>query len=159
MSHTYNPETDLKIERVLDVPPNLIWAAWTQPEHLKKWFAPKPWTTSHCEIDLRVGGGCSTTMRSPEGQEFPNMGCYLEIIENEKLVFTDALLPGFRPAPNPFFTAIIELEPHDNGTKYTVHAVHKDIEGRKKHEAMGFFEGWGTVMDQMVQEIKNQTTA
>jgi uncharacterized protein YndB with AHSA1/START domain len=157
MSHAFNPETDLVLERTLDVPPHLIWAAWTQPEHLKKWFAPKPWTITHCEIDLRPGGMCSTTMRSPEGQEFPNLGCYLEIVENKKLVFTDALLPGFRPAPNPFFTAVIELEPHGNGTKYTAYAIHKDAEGRQKHEAMGFHEGWGMVAEQMVQEIKNQS--
>jgi uncharacterized protein YndB with AHSA1/START domain len=154
MSYAFNPETDLKLERILDVPPHLVWKAWTTPEHLKNWFVPKPWTISHCELDVRPGGLCSTTMRSPEGQEFPNVGCYLETIENKRLVFTDALLAGFRPAPNPFFTAIIELEPHGDGCKYTAYAVHRDAEGRDKHEQMGFHEGWGTVVEQMVEAIK-----
>lgn len=116
--HQIDPELDLVLERVVDVPPRFVWAAWTQPEHIKKWFAPAPWTTTDCEIDLRPGGMFRTVMRSPEGQEAPGVGCYLEIIENEKLVFTDALAPGYRPSVNPFFTAVILLEPHGEGTKY-----------------------------------------
>ena len=55
--------------------PNSSGRAWTTPEHLKKWFTPAPWTTVDCEIDLRPGGIFRTVMRSPEGQEFPNVGC------------------------------------------------------------------------------------
>ena len=102
--HDYKPDSklDLVLERVVDVPPELVWAAWTRPEHIVKWFTPEPWTTVDCEIDLRPGGIFRTTMRSPEGRDFPNLGCYLEIIENEKLVWTDILLPGYRPAANFF---------------------------------------------------------
>src|SRR4029077_16465362 len=82
---------DLLLERVVDVPPELVWAAWTVPEHVKQWFTPAPWTTVDCEIDLRPGGIFRTVMRSPEGQEFPNVGCYLEIIKSRKLVWTVAL--------------------------------------------------------------------
>jgi len=75
-----DPKLDLVLERVIDVPPDLVWTAWTKPEHVKKWFVPAPWTITHCEIDLRPGGIFSTTMRSPEGQEFPNLGCYIEVV-------------------------------------------------------------------------------
>jgi uncharacterized protein YndB with AHSA1/START domain len=156
MSYVFNPETDLKLERILDVPAHLVFKAWTTPEHVKKWFVPKPWTITDCHIDLRPGGAFVTTMRSPEGQEFPNAGCYLEIVPDQKLVFTDTLLPGFRPSPNPFFTAMLLLEPHGTGCKYTAYAIHKDSEGRDKHAQMGFHEGWGTVVDQMVEEIKKE---
>ncbi len=147
----FNPKTDLMLERIVDVAPELVWAAWTQPEQLKQWFAPRPWTTVHCEIDLRVGGLCSTTMRSPEGQDFPNTGCYLEIIENKKLVFTDALGADFRPSDKPFFTAAIILEPYGTGTKYIAHAMHKDETVRQQHEDMGFHAGWGMCLDQLVE--------
>lgn len=155
----FNPQTDLVLERVTDVPPALIWAAWTQPERLKQWFAPKPWTTPDCQIDLRVGGLCRTTMRSREGQDFPNTGCYLEIVENQKLVFTDALGADFRPSEKPFFTISITLEPHGTGTngtgtKYTVVAMHKDAAGRQTHEEMGFHVGWGICFDQMIELLK-----
>jgi uncharacterized protein YndB with AHSA1/START domain len=152
---TINPKTDLVLERIVPVTPELVWVAWTQPEHLKKWFAPKPWTTVHCEIDLRVGGLCSTTMRSPEGQDYPNTGCYLEIIPNQKLVFTDALGADFRPNEKAFFTATILLEPHGTGTKYTVIAMHKDEATRQQHEDMGFQAGWGMCLDQLVELMTN----
>ena len=152
-STPFNPKTDLLLERIVDVAPELVWAAWTQPEHLKQWFAPKPWTVSHCELDLRPGGFSSITMRSPEGQDFPNTGCYLEVIENRKLVFTDAITSGFRPSENPFFTAIITLEPHGSGTKYSAHAMHKDEASRQKHEEMGFHVGWGICADQLAAAV------
>lgn len=100
-------------------------------------------------------------MRSPEGENFPNLGCYLEIVKNEKLVWTDALLPGFRPAITPvsgaemWFTAMIHLEAEGDRTNYTAIAMHRDEADRKKHEAMGFHEGWGICTDQLVKLIKN----
>ncbi|MFN4165621.1 MAG: SRPBCC family protein [Ferrovibrio sp.] len=151
---TIDPKLDLVLEREIDVPPALVWKVWTQPEHLKHWFVPKPWSVTDCEIDLRPGGIFRTTMRSPEGQEFPNLGCYLEIVPQQRLVFTDALLPGFRPSEKPFFTAILSLTPQGSGTRYTAIAIHRDEAGRKQHEEMGFEHGWGTVVTQMVEYIK-----
>jgi uncharacterized protein YndB with AHSA1/START domain len=151
-----DPKLDLVLERVVDVPRELVWKAWTTPEHLRHWFCPRPWTTTECEIDLRPGGIFRTTMRSPEGQEFPNLGCYLEVVPNERLVFTDALLPGYRPSKEPFFTAMLTLEPSGKGTRYVAYAIHRDEDGRKKHEEMGFHDGWGTVVDQMVEYIKKE---
>jgi hypothetical protein len=89
-----NPQLDLRFTRIVDVPKDLIWRAWTEPELLKPWFCPLPWKTVDCEIDLRPGGIFRTTMQSPEGKEFPNTGCYLEVTPDKKLVWTNALLPG-----------------------------------------------------------------
>jgi uncharacterized protein YndB with AHSA1/START domain len=94
-------QLDLSFERMVDVPPEVIWTARTTPEQLKQWFCPLPWRTVDCEIDLRPGGLFRTVMRSPEGQEFSNTGCYLDVIPNRKLVWTNALDPGFRPAKGP----------------------------------------------------------
>jgi uncharacterized protein YndB with AHSA1/START domain len=158
--HKLNPKLDLYFERIVNVPRELIWQAWTNPQHLKKWFCPRPWTTIECEIDLRAGGIFSSIMCSPDGLQFPNQGCYLEIIENEKLVWTSALLPGFRPAPRAisgadlFFTAIILLEPHEQGTKYTAIAMHKDAADCESHREMGFEEGWGKALDQLIEVTK-----
>lgn len=149
-----DPKLDLVLERVVDVPLELVWAAWTKPEHMVNWFAPLPWTTTHCEIELRPGGILHFIMRSPEGKDFPNTGCILEVVPNQRLVWTDALLPGYRPSEKPFFTAIIALEKQGKGTRYTATAIHRDEEGRKQHEAMGFHEGWGTCLDQLVAYAK-----
>ena len=150
----FDPRLDLVLERVVDVPRELVWTAWTRPEHLKKWFTPAPWTVTDCEIDLRPGGIFRTVMRSPEGKEFPNVGCYLEVVPNERLVFTDALLPGYRPSEEPFMTAIVALESHGTGTRYRATAIHKDEAARKRHEEMGFDRGWNTALDQLVALVK-----
>lgn len=150
-----DPSLDLVLERVVEVRPELVWKAWTEPEHVKRWFTPAPWETIDCEIDLQPGGVFSTTMRSPEGQVMPaDPGCYLEIVENRKLVFTDALGPGYRPKSNPFFTAVILLEPEGSGTRYTAIAMHVDEAAKRKHEEMGFFDGWGKALDQLVDVAK-----
>jgi uncharacterized protein YndB with AHSA1/START domain len=151
---TPDPELDLVLVREVDVPVELVWEAWTTPASVKQWFCPKPWTVTECEIDLRPGGVFRTVMRSPEGQEFPNTGCYLEIVPGRRLIFTDTLLPGFRPSPKPFFTAALILEPIPMGTRYTAMAIHADPDARKTHEDMGFHSGWGTVVDQLVAHIK-----
>lgn len=161
MRHQPDPERDLVLERVVDVPPALVWAAWTTPEHLKQWFTPAPWQTVDCEIDLRPGGMFRTVMRSPEGEEFPNTGCVLEVVEGRKFAWTGALGPGYRPrgrgevAGVPFlFSAVITLEPHGSGTKYTALAIHGDPADRATHAAMGFHQGWGAALDQLVALAK-----
>lgn len=165
VKYGFNPELDLSFERIVEVSPTQIWAAWTTPELLKQWFCPLPWQTVDCEIDLRPGGLFRSVMRSPEGQEFPNVGCYLEVIPNERLVWTNALEPGFRPAKPPvaspghecaefLMTAVIALQPHAQGTRYSAMVLHADKASRDKHAAMGFEEGWGIALDQMIAMIK-----
>jgi uncharacterized protein YndB with AHSA1/START domain len=165
MAYSINPELDLILEREVDVTPEEIWHAWTTPEHLKKWFCPLPWKTVACEIDLKPGGLFYTVMESPEGQQYPNSGCYLEVIPNKKLTWTNALEPGFRPAKVPeqspghecaelMMTASIVLEPIAHGTRYIAYALHPDAASRQRHEAMGFEQGWSMVLDQLVAEIK-----
>ena len=101
-----------------------------------------------------------TVMRSPEGEEFPNLGCYLDVVTNERLVWTNALAPGYRPAAQPsscvpfFFTAVISLEAHARGTKYTGLVMHSDEQHTQQHAAMGFHDGWGTTLDQLVALAK-----
>ena len=110
-----NPKLDLVLERELDVPVELVWKAWTTPQHLREWFAPKPWTITACDLDLRPGGAINFTMRSPDGDEYPNTQCYLEVKPFERLIITDTLLGGYRPSANPFFTAVLEFAKNGNG--------------------------------------------
>ncbi|MEX2249357.1 MAG: SRPBCC family protein [Parvibaculum sp.] len=154
-----DPKTDLVLERVVDVSPNLVWRAWTEPEHLKKWFTPRPWETVDCRIDLRPGGEFYTAMRSPEGETMEGgSGCYLEIEKERKLVWTSALGPGYRPSVarvhDLFFTAWILMKPQGKGTKYTAIAKHPDEASAKRHAEMGFQDGWGAALDQLVAYMK-----
>ncbi len=151
---TINPELDLVLDRFLDVPPSLVWEAWTKPEHLVHWFTPDPWKTVACEIDLRPGGAFQTTMRSPEGVDHPSEGCFLEVIPNERLVWTDALCRGYRPNPKSFMTAAVVLSPEGSGTRYTAYAIHSDAATKNQHEEMGFHDGWGKAVEQLVAYVK-----
>ena len=149
-----DPKLDLVLEREIDVPVELVWRAWTTPEHLREWFAPRPWTITACDLELRPGGAINFTMRSPDGQQYPNTHCYLEVTPFERLIITDTLHGGYRPSPNPFFTAVLDLAKNGKGTRYKAIAIHGDEAARKKHEEMGFHDGWGTVVTQMVEYIK-----
>ena len=154
---TPDPKLDLVLERRIDVPPALVWEAWTKPEHVRHWFVPKPWSLSDCEIDLRPGGAFRTVMRSPEGEDFPYTGCYLEVTPSERLVWTNVLLPGYRPSGHsdgPLFTVYVTIEPEGAGTHYVATVLHRDEESRVKHEAMGFHHGWGAALDQLVALAK-----
>jgi len=94
-------------------------------------------------------------MQSPDGKEVNDRHCcYLDIVPNERLVWTDALLPGYRPSGEPFITAVISLQPDGRGTRYTATAIHRDEATRNNHEEMGFFDGWGTVADQLAAYVK-----
>jgi uncharacterized protein YndB with AHSA1/START domain len=151
MDRPIDPELDLVLERVVPVPVKAVWAAWTIPHHVVKWFTPRPWTTVACDIDLRPGGLFRTVMRSPEGEEFDNVGCFLEVVEPQRLVFTDALGADYRPRAEPFMTAEIILTAEGTGTRYRAIARHCDIERRNKHEDMGFHDGWSKALDQLVE--------
>lgn len=143
---------DLVFTRVVPVPPRLIWRCWTEPALLVQWFTPHPWKTTHAEVDLRPGGAFRTVMQGPDGQVMDEpAGCWLEVVPHSRLVWTDALAPGFRPRANPFMTAILTFDEEAGGTRYTARVMHKDEADRERHAAMGFEQGWGAALDQLVE--------
>jgi uncharacterized protein YndB with AHSA1/START domain len=149
MKPNLDPNTDLSFTRTLAVPRRLIWECWTEPEHIPNFFVPAPHKVTTVDIDLRVGGRFNTTFEV-EGNLMANEGVYLEVVPQVKLVFTDAYTEGWKPAPEPFMTAILLLgDAPDGGTTYTAIARHRSPDSRKAHEEMGFYDGWGTVATQL----------
>lgn len=146
---------DLVLERTIDAPPEKVFRAYTDPAILSQWFAPKPWSISDMVLEPRPGGRFNFVMHGPEGERFPNSGIYLEIVENRRIISTDALTPDWKPAGAPFMVARIDLEPTGDGrTRYKATASHWTEEAMKQHEQMGFHEGWGQVADQLNQIVK-----
>jgi uncharacterized protein YndB with AHSA1/START domain len=152
---TATPASDreLVLTRLIDAPREKLFRAWTEPELMKQWFTPRPWTTPVIEVDLRPGGSNLIVMRGPDGTEFPNRGVYLEIVKNERLVFTDAYTKAWEPSEKPFFTGIITFEDEGGKTRYTARALHWTVADREAHEKMGFHEGWGLCADQLAELV------
>ena len=150
-------ETDLVLERILDAPRALVWTALTTPEHIKKWWAPRPYQTPEVELDLRPGGRFYNRMTGPEGFDAKGNGCILDVAMGERMVWTSALGPGWRPndlGPEGCgalaFTAIMSLEDAGNGkTLYRAIAMHRNPADAETHAKMGFHDGWGTCADQL----------
>ena len=146
---------ELVLTRVIEAPREKLYRAWTEPELLTKWFAPLPWTTPKAVLDVRPGGASFVVMRSPEGQDMPNRGVYLEVVKNERLVFTDAYTKAWEPSPKPFMTVILTFEDLGGGkTRYTARVRHWTAADRETHEKMGFHHGWGICADQLAALAK-----
>lgn len=142
-------DRDLVLTRIIDAPREKLFRAWTQPDLLRQWFTPLPYTTPHAELDVRPGGSNLVVMRSPDGQEMPNRGVYLEVVENERLVITDAYTEAWQPAPKPFMTLVLTFEDLGGKTRYTALVRHWSVEDCETHEKMGFHAGWGKATDQL----------
>jgi uncharacterized protein YndB with AHSA1/START domain len=152
---TLDPERDLEISRIIKAPRSDVWDAWTRPEQFAKWWVPAPALCRVAEMELRPGGAL-TTLISEDGAEFgPHLSaCYLEIEAGRRMVFTNALVGGWRPAEQPFITAVITLDDHDLGTAYRAVVMHKDPETRNTHQELGFYDGWGTVAGQLAAFVE-----
>jgi uncharacterized protein YndB with AHSA1/START domain len=149
LDQAFDPDRELVLERRLAAPRAAVWRCWTEPELLVRWFTPAPWQTASAELDVRPGGSSRVVMRSPEGEEFPNLGVYLAVDPGWRLVFTDAFTEAWVPSERPFFVGEITLADEDGGTRYRAVARHWTAEACREHEAMGFHEGWGKAADQL----------
>jgi len=155
-SFAVNPKTDFVLERFIDAPKRLVWEALTRPEHLKEWYMPREWgAVSRCEMDLRPGGAFSIDITVGDGREVPNLGCFLDVVPMERLVWTSMLFPGYRPAvfDDIPITAIITMESVGNGTRYLFTALHRDEADYQKDMESGWKEGSEIAADQLVAHV------
>ena len=140
---------ELTLTRIIDAPPEKVYRSWTDPALIVQWFTPPPFVTVSAKLDVRPGGSSLITMRGPDGIEIPCPGVYLEVVENERLVFTDAYSKAWEPSAKPFMTAILTFENLDGKTRYTARILHWTAADKEAHEKMGFQEGWGIATDQL----------
>jgi len=146
---TFPADRELVLSRLIDAPPAHVYRVWTEPALLQQWFAPAPWTTPLAQLDVRPGGASVITMRGPDGQESTYHGVYLDVVENQKLVFTDAFTSAWEPSEKAFMTVIASFAEEAGKTRYTARVRHWSSADRATHEQMGFAQGWGLCADQM----------
>jgi len=142
-------DRELVLTRLINAPREKLYRAWTEPALLKQWFAPKPYTTPSAEMDVRVGGSSLVVMRDPQGNDLPCPGVYLEVVPNERIVFTDAFTKAWEPSAKPFMTSLLTFENENGQTRYTARVRHWTVADREAHEKMGFHQGWGLCTDQL----------
>ena len=157
MIGSINPDLDLTISRVIKAPRSVVWSAWTAPAKFEQWWVPAPAKCKVLEMELRPGGPLITQISENGGDFMPHLsGCFLEIVDGERIVFTNSLVGGWRPAEDPFMTAIITLQDHPDGTDYLAHVMHKNNADRNMHEKMGFYDGWGGVVEQLARLVEQR---
>lgn len=153
-----DPQLDLVFERFIHAPRHLVWEALTQAEHLKQWYMPRQWgRVSHAELDLRPGGIIRIDIAVAGGPDAPNLGCVLEVVPMQRLVWTSMLFPGYRPAvfDDIPITAIFTLETAGNGTRYVFTALHRHAADLEQNKASGWQQGTEIALDQFVAHVKS----
>ncbi|HEX8446131.1 MAG TPA: SRPBCC family protein [Sphingomonas sp.] len=146
----FSPDRELTLTRWIDAPRGAVYRCWTEAALLKQWFVPQPWTVPEAEVDVRPGGTSRILMRGPDGTENLTIGVYLEVVPDERLVFTDAFDAAWAPkSGQPFMLGIITLSDENGGTRYTAQVRHWTVEATQQHAAMGFDAGWGQCADQL----------
>jgi uncharacterized protein YndB with AHSA1/START domain len=157
MTRTFNPELDLTITRIIKAPRASVWKAWTQRALFEQWWVPAPAKCRVVDMDLKPGGAFVTRISENGGDFQPHLdACFLAVDDRQRLVFTNALTGGWRPAEQPFITAIIAFADHPDGTDYSAHVMHKSNADRSMHEEMGFHDGWGTVVRQLAELVEGR---
>lgn len=157
MNRTLNPELDLTISRIIEAPRRAVWDAWTDPARFEQWWVPAPAKCRVLDMDLRPGGSFVTRISENGGDFTPHLSaCFLDVEEGKRIVFTNALVGGWRPAERPFMTAIITMQDHARGTEYVSNVMHKNNADRDMHEEMGFYDGWGTVIEQLAMLVEHR---
>jgi uncharacterized protein YndB with AHSA1/START domain len=157
MTSSPNPGLDLTISRIIKAPRSAVWNAWTERRSFEQWWIPAPAKCKVVEMELRPGGALVTQISEDGGKFTPHLSaCFLAIDHLERIVFTNALIGGWRPAEQPFMTAIITLRDHPLGTDYSAYVMHRSVADRDRHEAMGFYDGWGTVGEQLAALVERR---
>ncbi|NVP55458.1 SRPBCC family protein [Mycoplana rhizolycopersici] len=143
-------ERELVLTRVLIATPAQLFKAWTTPELMTQWFAPKPYETPVVEIEPRDGGKFRTVMTGPDNFHMDSTGVLLKVEKDRRIIFTDAFGPDWKPTEKAFFTAEILFDDLGDGrSRYTAIARHWNVEDARTHETMGFHGGWGQVATQL----------
>lgn len=150
VTFTQEPPFTLKIERTLKASRATVWRCWTEPDLFRQWFCPKPWQVTSADLDVRPGGRMNSVMEGPDSAHFENTGMFLEVIPQQKLVFTDAYSESYIPAPQHFMTGFVELsDTASGGTQMIWGARHPDEEKMNQHLEMGFEDGWKAASQQL----------
>ena len=140
----------LTIKKTFNVPRKTVWEAWTSPDHIVQWWAPKGMKITVVHHEFRIGGSWKYTMTMTDGSEFISEGVYSEIIVPERIV-TSA---NFKPMTEGVIIRVL-FEEKGNKTDFTFSVIHPTEEYCRQQEKMGFYNGWGSAFDRLETFLKS----
>lgn len=141
MSTQTATKPSLTIKRRLKAPPAEVFAAWTDPEKVKRWMGPGESKALSAECDARAGGRYRWVMQNSAGEIHHVSGIYREVIPNEKLVFTWA----WKSTPERESLVTVLLKPDGDGTLLTLtHEQFFDEDARDRHQ-----QGWTGALEKL----------
>lgn len=149
---TWSLDREIVLTRVFDAPRELVFAAWTKPEHAMKWFGPTGFTCTLHEMNVRVGGRWRFDMLAPDGKLYPNRIEYLEIVPNERLVFWHG--SDVDNDPSRFYVTITFDMQHNNKTVVTLRQLHPTKEQRDAKLGFGAVELGNQTMDKLAEYLR-----
>lgn len=152
---TQPTEREIIISRVFAASRSLVWQAWTDPRHVMEWWGPTGFENLACELDLRVGGSFRLSMRGPDNNVYPCTGTFSEIVEHERIVYEGIADDGHACGAGlpPRATVTVSFEPHDLGTKLTIHTLLPSAEATAAARAGGYVEGWSGALERLQAAI------
>jgi uncharacterized protein YndB with AHSA1/START domain len=144
-----NPmEREIELTRIFDAPRELVYEAWTDPEHMVQWWGPKVFTNHSCQLDVRPGGAWQIVMRSPDGADYGCRGVYSEVVKSERLVFTnDAIDQNGKPLLKGFTT--VTFADHAGKTKLTLRTRAIGLVDYAPQMLAGMEQGWSQSLDKL----------
>jgi uncharacterized protein YndB with AHSA1/START domain len=145
-------ERTVVITRVFDAPRELVWKAWTEPSHMAQWWGPKDFTNPVCELDVRPGGALRIVMRAPDGAEYPMKGVFLEILEPERLVFTNIAVDTDGNHLLEGLTNVTFAE-HGGKTKLTLQTRAVALVAHAIAYLAGMEAGWTQSLERLAEEL------
>jgi uncharacterized protein YndB with AHSA1/START domain len=152
---------EIVVVRVLDAPRELVFEAWTRPEHLLHWWAPKGCTTPACKVDLRIGGAFHYCMRLPEGRDIWGLAIFRELVEPERIVYTDMFADAEGHPVPPAYYGMSESHPHESQVTVTFEALGPRTKLTLRHsipeavvEREATQQGWNEMLDRLAGHLE-----
>jgi len=147
--------SELWIVRSFDAPRALVWQAWTDPEHIRQWWGPAGFDCPRCESELRAGGGFRLDLRAPDGNVYPCIGTFSEIVEHERIVYEGEAAEGHPCGAGipPRATVTVSFADHGGKTRLTLHTRFASAERKQAAADARFVVSWEESLQRLAEHI------
>jgi uncharacterized protein YndB with AHSA1/START domain len=147
--------SEVVITRTFDAPRELVWQAWTDPKHIMQWWGPAGFNNERCESDLRIGGRFQLEMRAPDGNVYPCVGTFREIVAPERIVYEGEAAEGHPCGAGipPRAVVTISFAEQQGKTRLTLHTRFASTERKEAAAAARFVVSWEEALGRLAGHL------